>query len=83
MGSAMNVMSIGNIGKIEPPSHPVTDFSYETDLQEALEPALSVLIDAVESAGWDRRKAAYAVMVLAARHLSEARQRSANGSSVR
>lgn len=83
MGSAMNVMSIGNIGRIEPPSRPVTDFNYETDLQEALGPVLRTLIDAVESAGWDRHKAAYAVMVLAARHLSEARRRPANGSSLR
>lgn len=67
-GDAMNVMKIN---KIAAPQRTATDLNYETDLKTALEPVLTEVLDLAESAGWDRRKAAYTVMFLAARQLSD------------
>ena len=61
----MNVM---NLNAIPPPSRAATDLNYEADLKVALEPILVELLDRAEAAGWDRRKAAYTVMFLAARN---------------
>ena len=68
MGRAMNVM---NLNVIPPPSRAATDLNYEADLKVALDPILDDLLDRTEAAGWDRRKAAYTIMFLAARKLTD------------
>jgi len=60
-----------NINKIAPPQRAATELNYEADLKAVLEPVLNEVLDMTESAGWDRRKAAYTVMLLAARQLSD------------
>jgi hypothetical protein len=55
---------------IPPPGRPVTDLAYDGDCKTALEPRLSDLLEMAVAAGWDRRKAAYALMFLAARHVT-------------
>ncbi|RJT27889.1 hypothetical protein D3227_35315 [Mesorhizobium waimense] len=74
----MNVM---NLDVIPPPSHAATDLNYEADLKTALDPILSELLDGAERAGWDRRKAAYAMKFLAARNLTDGKDPPGNGSS--
>jgi len=64
----MNMMS--SVTKIAPPTHSRTDFAYEAECKEVLAPQLLGLLEAAEAAGWDRRKAAYTLMFLAARQLS-------------
>jgi len=78
LGEAMNVM---NLDMIPPPSRAATDLNYEADLKTALDPILSELLDRAEHAGWDRRKAAYTVMFLAARNLTDGKGPPGNGSS--
>ncbi|BCH00649.1 hypothetical protein ACVILI_005596 [Mesorhizobium sp. USDA 4775] len=78
MGRAMNVM---NLNVIPPPSRAATDLNYEADLKVALDPILVELLDRAEAAGWDRRKAAYTVMFLAARNLTDSKGPPGNGSS--
>ena len=73
----MNMMS--SIAKIAPPTHSSTDFAYETECKEVLAPQLLGLIEAAEAAGWDRRKAAYTLMFLAAQQLSKAAEPPAGG----
>jgi len=63
-------MDTTNINKIAPPQRAATELNYEADLRVVLEPVLTEVLDTAESAGWDRRKAAYTVMFLAARQLS-------------
>ena len=70
-----------NLNVIPPPSRAATDLNYEADLRVALDPVLDDLLDRVEAAGWDRRKAAYTVMFLAARNLTDAKGHPGNGSS--
>lgn len=67
-GDAMDTI---NINKIAPPQRAATEMNYEADLKAVLEPVLTEVLDMTESAGWDRRKAAYTVMFLAARQLSD------------
>jgi uncharacterized Ntn-hydrolase superfamily protein len=64
----MNMMS--SIAKIASPPRSKTDFAYETECKEVLSPQLLGLLEAAEAAGWDRRKAAYTIMFLAAKQLS-------------
>jgi hypothetical protein len=64
----MNMMS--SIAKIASPTLPMTDFAYEAECKVALGPPLLSLLEAAETAGWDRRKAAYTLMFLAAQQLS-------------
>ncbi|RUU27350.1 MULTISPECIES: hypothetical protein [unclassified Mesorhizobium] len=66
-GVAMDMMN--SFGKIAAPTLPRTDFNYETECKKALAPLVDGLLDAVESAGWDRRKAAYTLMFLSAQRL--------------
>jgi hypothetical protein len=69
----MNMLNInGNnrFDKIAQPKLPTTDLNDETELKGALEPLFAEVLDELESAGWERRKAAYVVMVLAAEQLS-------------
>lgn len=68
MGTAMNMM---NLNVVPPPSRGVTDLNYEADLKVALDPVLDDLLDRSEAAGWDRRRAAYTIMFLAARKLTD------------
>lgn len=70
MGDAMNMMKLE---VIPPPSRAATDLNYEADLKTALDPVLSELLDRAEYAGWDRRKATYTVMFLAARCLTDSK----------
>jgi hypothetical protein len=55
---------------IPSPQRPATDLAYDGDCKTALEPMLSELLEMAVAAGWDRRKAAYALMFLAARHVT-------------
>ncbi|RWA69272.1 hypothetical protein [Mesorhizobium sp.] len=63
-------MNMLNLNAIPSPSRAATDLSYEADLKVALDPVLDDLLDRTEAAGWDRRKAAYTIMFLAARKLT-------------
>jgi hypothetical protein len=72
-------MNIANPNPIPSPKRAVTDLQYETDLKAALAPAFSELLRMAQSAGWDRRRAAYAAMVLAAHELTENRGSPAPG----
>jgi hypothetical protein len=68
-------MKVTNI-KISPPQHAATNEDYEIDLKSMLDPVLARILDRAESAGWDRRKAAYTMMFLAARKVTENRSNS-------
>ena len=68
-GDAMT-MNWMNITNIAPPERPATDHG-EAELKAALDPIVSELLDIAVSAGWDRRKSAYTIMVLAARTFLE------------
>jgi len=71
-GVAMNMMS--SVARIAPPTHSRTDFAYETECKEVLASQLAALLQEAEAAGWDRRKAAYTIMYLAARQLSDKKE---------
>ena len=58
-----------SFGEIASPTLSKTDFDYETECKAALAPLVDGLLDAAESAGWDRRKAAYTMMFLSAQKL--------------
>ena len=60
---------------IPAPIVPVTDMAYEVQLRAALGPVLDRVLDMAESCGWDRRKAAYTMMFLAARALPDGKAR--------
>jgi hypothetical protein len=63
------------IGTIAPPAHPRSEFfAYETECRNALKPVLARLLDMAQSAGWNRRTAATALMFLAAHDVSAASQ---------
>lgn len=59
-------MNMMNIAEFSPPQRLVSDVNYEADLKAALDPIVTQLLDRAKAAGWDRRKAAYTLMVLAA-----------------
>jgi hypothetical protein len=59
-------MNMLNIAEFSPLQRQASDLCYETDLKAVLDPILTDLLDQTKAAGWDRRKAAYAIMVLAA-----------------
>ena len=61
--------------KIASPTVPVNDIAYETELRTALDPLLQRLLDVAEKSGWDRRKAAYSMMFLAARAMPDSKSR--------
>jgi len=67
-------MNMMNLNVIPPPSRAANDLNYEADLKVALDPVLDDLLDRTEAAGWDRRKAAYTIMFLAARKLTDSKQ---------
>jgi hypothetical protein len=60
-----------NIDRFPPPQRSPSDLNHEADLKALLDPVLSELLDRAESAGWDRRKAAYSLMFLAARNVTD------------
>jgi len=64
----MNMMS--SIATIASPTHSRTDYAYEAECKEVLAPQLLGVLKGAEAAGWDRRKAAYTLMFLAAQQLS-------------
>jgi hypothetical protein len=65
----VSMVMTNKFGKIEAPTRPTTDFNYETDCRAALAPLVEGLLDMAESAGWDRRKAAYTLMFLSAQRV--------------
>jgi hypothetical protein len=68
-------MSVPNsFGKIAEPTLSRTDFDYEAECKAALGPVIERMLDAAESAGWDRRKAAYTLMLLSAQRLGGGKQ---------
>ncbi|WP_348629866.1 hypothetical protein [Mesorhizobium sp. M7D.F.Ca.US.004.03.1.1] len=70
---------MSSIAQIASPTHSTTDFAYETECKEVLAPQLLGLLEAAEAAGWNRRKAAYTLMFLAAKQLSSTSDASAGG----
>lgn len=72
-------MNMMNFNVIPPPSRAATDLNYEADLKVALDAVLADLLDRTEAAGWDRRKAAYTIMFLAARNLADTKPSPENG----
>ncbi|RVD56047.1 hypothetical protein EN828_23220 [Mesorhizobium sp. M2D.F.Ca.ET.185.01.1.1] len=65
----MNMMS--GDGSIPAPTHPASEFlAYEGECRSALKPLLAGLLDAAESAGWNRRTVASTLMFLAAQQVS-------------
>lgn len=61
------------IGTVASPTRPSSDFlAHETECRDVLRPWLTGLLDMAESAGWNRRTAASALMFLAAQHVSAA-----------
>jgi hypothetical protein len=72
---AMNMMP--GIETVPPPTHPASEFlAYEMECRSTLKPLLARLLDMAQSAGWNRRTAATALMFLAAHHVSAASQSS-------
>ncbi|WP_246679733.1 hypothetical protein [Mesorhizobium sp. B2-3-5] len=60
-------------GSIPPPTHPASEFlAHEAECRSALKPLLTDLLDTAESAGWNRRTVASALMFLAAQQVSAA-----------
>jgi len=65
----MNMMN--SDGSISAPTHPASEFlAYEAECRSALTPLLTGLLDAAESAGWNRRTVASTLMFLAAQQVS-------------
>jgi hypothetical protein len=60
-----------SIETVPPPRYDVRDFNYEADCKSAVGPLLASLLDRAEAAGWDRRRAASALMFLAARTVTD------------
>jgi hypothetical protein len=75
----VNVMNMMQVNRIAPPQRMATDLNYEADLKAALEPILVELLDITAAAGWDRRKAASAIMFLAAQNLTDGKSRAGSG----
>ncbi|TPJ50679.1 hypothetical protein FJ471_29875 [Mesorhizobium sp. B2-7-1] len=57
---------------IKSPSLEANAARYDSDCQDALAAATDNLLDQAEAAGWDRRRAASALMYLAAKRLNGA-----------
>jgi len=57
---------------IKPPSLDAKAARYDNDCQDALAAQMDNLLDQAEAAGWDRRRAASALMYLAAKRLNTA-----------
>ena len=71
----MNMMT--GIEIVPPPTHPASEFlAYEMECRSTLKPLLVRLLDMAQSAGWNRRTVATALMFLAAHHVSVASQAS-------
>jgi hypothetical protein len=65
----MNAMT--GVETVPAPTHSPSEFlAYETECRSALKPLLTDLLDMAESAGWNRRTAASALMYLSAQHVS-------------
>ncbi|MER8726054.1 hypothetical protein NKH80_02585 [Mesorhizobium sp. M0904] len=58
-----------SFGKMAAPTRPKNDLNYEADCRAALAPLVDGLLHMAESAGWDRRKAAYTLMFLSAQRV--------------
>ena len=54
---------------IRNPDHEINAARYDNDCQDALAPHLDDLLNQAEAAGWDRSRAASALMYLAAKRL--------------
>lgn len=55
---------------ITPPVREVTATRYDAECQDALAPHVDELVNRAEQAGWNRTRAASALMYLAAKRLS-------------
>ncbi|TPN83324.1 hypothetical protein FJ987_17335 [Mesorhizobium sp. CU2] len=55
---------------MKPPSLHTNAARYDNDCQDALAAQIENLLDQAEAAGWDRRRAASALMYLAAKRLN-------------
>jgi len=67
----MNIVT--GTGSVPAPTHSTSEFlAYETECRATLKPLLAGLLDMAESAGWNRRTAAAALMFLAAQQVSAA-----------
>ena len=64
----MNMMNSTGIPR---PKHQPTDLHYEADCKAALDPMFRGMLDMTEAAGWDRRRAAYTLTILAAKHVTD------------
>jgi hypothetical protein len=62
-----------NIGKLPSPQRPKTDLKYDDECKAAIEPVLTSLLDMAVSAGWVRCKAAYKIMFLSSKQITEAK----------
>ena len=60
--------------ELSSPTCSPTDIQYEADCRAALRPVLSEMLELAESAGWSRRRAAYAPMMLATDELKSGRE---------
>jgi len=66
----MNMMT--GIETVPPPTHPTSEFLvYEMECRSTLKPLLARLLDMAQSAGWNRRTVATALMFLAASKASD------------
>jgi hypothetical protein len=66
--------------ELSSPNSSPTDIHYEADCRAALRPLLSEMLDLAEVAGWSRRRAAYAIMMLATDELRSDRESQAHAS---
>jgi hypothetical protein len=71
-------MSLVDIAGVPSPRSKPADLGYEAECRDTLRPGFAVLLDMAEAAGWDRKRAAYAIMILAAHELTGGSTR-ANG----
>jgi hypothetical protein len=60
---------MANEPSIRKPTHQLTAVAYDADCQEALADHIDKLLDEAEGAGWNRQRAASAIMYLAAKRL--------------
>jgi len=65
---------VDSVDEIAAPTLSPTDFDYETECRTVLSPLIDGLLDTVEQAGWDRRKAAYTIMFLSAQKLTAGKE---------
>lgn len=68
-------MDLADIAGVPSPGSKPADLGYEAECRNALRPGFAFLLDMAEAAGWDRKRAAYATMILAAHELTDGSKR--------